>query len=114
MTRRALVTALGASAAAAALLGACGGSSEPATIPTTRPVLTTRVILTTTTTEPVVQRRVYVVQPGDTLGAIAAGFGTSVEAIRTENALEDDILTIGAQLFIPPPTTTTTTTAPAE
>ena len=91
-----------------ALVAACGSTPATEVVPTTSPVLTTAPLnLTTTTTEPIVQRQIYTVQPGDTLGIIAAGFGTTVEAIRLENGLEDDILSIGQPLVIPPSTTTT-------
>lgn len=90
--------------AAAAFAGACG--SEPAVepVPTTLPVLTTlRPQLTTTTmAAPPPQRRIYVVQPDDTLGKIANGFGVSVEALMEENGKEDTLLRIGEQLVIPP------------
>ncbi|HYM53506.1 MAG TPA: LysM peptidoglycan-binding domain-containing protein [Candidatus Dormibacteraeota bacterium] len=43
----------------------------------------------------------YVVQEGDTLGAIAARFGTTVEAIQSANGLEGDVINIGQVLIIP-------------
>ncbi len=90
--------------AAATLAGACGAEPEAEPIPTTLPVLTTlRPQLTTTTmAAPPPQRRIYVVQPGDTLGKIANGFGVSVEALMEENGKEDTLLRIGEQLVIPP------------
>lgn len=46
----------------------------------------------------------YVVQPGDTLGAIAEGFGVSVATLLEANDLSDqDVLALGATLKIPPP-----------
>ncbi|GEM_PF-4439012 len=94
----ALVTLLG--------VASCGDPAPADSIPTTRPVLTTLPFnLTTTTTEPVVQMRIYTVQPGNTLGLIASRFGVSVDAIMEENGLEDTVLTIGQPLVIPPPTT---------
>ena len=92
-----------------ALLASCGdGSGSEVETPTTGPVLTTAPTnLTTTTTTPVVQRKIYTIQPGDTLGVIAAGFGTTVDAIMAENGLDSTNLTIGESLVIPPPTTTT-------
>lgn len=90
-----------------AILASCGdGSGSEVETPTTGPVLTTAPTnLTTTTTTPVVQRKIYTVQPGDTLGVIAVGFGTTVEAIMAENGLDSTNLTIGESLVIPPPTT---------
>ncbi|HCB37431.1 MAG TPA: hypothetical protein DEP66_04340 [Acidimicrobiaceae bacterium] len=87
---------------AAAVVG-CAAAPPADVVPTTAPVLTTlRPELTTTTTEPVVQRRVYVVQPGNTLGQIAKSFGTTVEELMAENGKEDTVLRIGEQLIIPP------------
>lgn len=90
--------------AVVAIGGAC--ASEPAAepIPTTLPVLTTlRPQLTTTTiAAPPPQRRIYVVQPGDTLSKIANGFDVSVQALMEENGKEDTLLRIGEQLVIPP------------
>jgi len=94
-----------------ALTGACGGAETVAPVPTTLPVLTTLPLnLTTTTTEPAVQRQIYTVQPGNTLGLIASRFNTSVEAIREANGLQNDMLSIGQTLIIPPPTTAAPTT----
>ena len=44
----------------------------------------------------------YTVQPGDTLGSIAAKFGTSVEALQSINNLADrNVLSVGQKLVIP-------------
>jgi hypothetical protein len=43
----------------------------------------------------------YVVQPGDTLGAIAATYGVSVEALMAENGLTSEFIEIGQVLRIP-------------
>jgi LysM repeat protein len=44
----------------------------------------------------------YVVVPGDTLGSIAAKFGTNVEALQSINNLADrNLLSVGQQLVIP-------------
>jgi LysM repeat protein len=95
---------------AAASLTACGDAPEATAPPSTPPVLTTAPPnLTTTTTEQVQQRKVYAVQPGDTLGVIANGFNVTVDAIMAENGLEDTVLTIGQTLIIPPPTTAPST-----
>lgn len=90
--------------AAAALAAGCGAEPEAEPIPTTLPVLTTlRPQLTTTTiAAPPPQRRIYVVQPGDTLSKIANGFGVSVQALMDENGKDDTLLRIGEQLVIPP------------
>ncbi|MDP9251311.1 MAG: LysM peptidoglycan-binding domain-containing protein [Chloroflexota bacterium] len=42
----------------------------------------------------------YVVQAGDTLGTIAARFGTTVEAIRAANGLTSDVINVGQVLTI--------------
>jgi LasA protease len=45
----------------------------------------------------------YTVQPGDTLGSIASGYGISLEALMQANGLdESSILMVGAVLTIPP------------
>ena len=59
-------------------------------------------LTTTTIAAPPPQRRIYVVQPGDTLSKIANGFGVSVQALMEENGKEDTLLRIGEQLVIPP------------
>ncbi|MEW5939042.1 MAG: LysM peptidoglycan-binding domain-containing protein, partial [Chloroflexota bacterium] len=44
----------------------------------------------------------YVVQPGDTLGEIAAAFGVGVDALMEANGLTDaDVLVVGQTLIIP-------------
>ncbi|HEY7269594.1 MAG TPA: LysM peptidoglycan-binding domain-containing protein [Dehalococcoidia bacterium] len=46
----------------------------------------------------------YTVQPGDTLGRIAAQFGTSVDAIVQANNMSDpNLIAVGQQLIIPVP-----------
>ena len=53
----------------------------------------------------------YVIQPGDSLGAIAAAFGISQEVLIEFNNLTDpDRIAAGQQLLIPPGATSTTTT----
>jgi|TARA_B110000444_G_scaffold259118_1_gene301876 peptidoglycan endopeptidase LytE len=84
-------------------ISGCNSSDTVTVIPTTTPVLTTlRPEMTTTTTEKVRQRKVYVVQPGDTLSIIAKGFEVTVEKLMAENGKETTILSIGEQLVIPP------------
>jgi LysM repeat protein len=43
----------------------------------------------------------YVVQAGDTLGVIAARFGTTVDAIKAANGLSSDVINVGQRLTIP-------------
>jgi LysM repeat protein len=43
----------------------------------------------------------YVVQSGDTLGLIAARFGTTVDAIKAANGLRSDVINVGQRLTIP-------------
>ena len=43
----------------------------------------------------------YVVQPKDTLGQIAARFGTTVQAIKKANGLKSDVINVGQVLVIP-------------
>ncbi len=45
--------------------------------------------------------RIYTVAAGDTLGAIARKFDTTVQAIREANGLTTDFLSVGQQLKIP-------------
>jgi len=52
---------------------------------------------------PTAAERVHVVQPGDTLFAIARRFGVSVEALRTANGLPDDRIQPGQVLVVPGP-----------
>src|SRR5258708_2226321 len=47
--------------------------------------------------------RIYTVAPGDTLGAIARKFNTTVQALKEANNMDSDILHIGDQLKIPKP-----------
>lgn len=66
----------------------------PTPAPTPRPT-------STPTPDPQPEARVHVVQPGDTLAAIAARYGTSVAAIQAANGLSGDVITIGQELVIP-------------
>ena len=87
------------------VLGACGSSPSEEPVPTTRPVLTTtRTPLTTTTTIELQQTKIYFIQPGDTLNAIALGFGVTAEALMEANGITDPTtLQPGQQLVIPAP-----------
>jgi LysM repeat protein len=53
------------------------------------------------TPTPAPEPRTYVVVSGDTLGSIAARFGTSVQALKNANGLSGDIINIGQVLVIP-------------
>jgi hypothetical protein len=80
-------------------------SEAPAT-PTPRPTPTPTPQPTPTPTAaptqtPAPAPRTYVVVSGDTLGSIAARFGTSVQALKNVNGLSGDIINIGQVLVIP-------------
>lgn len=45
--------------------------------------------------------QLYVVAPGDTLGAIAERFGVTLEDLKKKNGLSDDTIAAGQQLTIP-------------
>jgi len=45
----------------------------------------------------------YIVQEEDTLFSISVRFGTSIEELMLVNSLNDDLLSIGQELFIPVP-----------
>lgn len=67
--------------------------------PTTVPTLTTEATTTTGSTAPA---GTYVVQPGDTLSAIAKQFGVSVDAISEANGITDvNSIRPGQELIIP-------------
>ena len=60
-------------------------------------------------TDPVV----YVVQPGDTLAAIALRYGVALEAIVQENGIQDrNLIQVGQELIIPTPDTSLPTPTP--
>jgi LysM repeat protein len=46
-------------------------------------------------------RRVYVVEAGDTLDAIAVRYGTTIEALMAANGLGSDLINVGQVLVIP-------------
>ena len=58
--------------------------------------------VTSTSISPIIAPDVYVVQAGDTLGAIAKQYGVTVEALQEANAISDPTrLQIGQKLIIP-------------
>jgi len=72
------------------------------TIPTTAP----RPITVPTTTTVVAPPTTHVLVAGDTLGAIAARFDTTVEVLMEANDLDDASgLLVGDVIVIPPPST---------
>lgn len=77
-----------------------GVDSEDEVVPTVAvPVPTTPPTPTPTSTP---EAFVYVVREGDTLGSIAAEFGTSLDAIVAINEMENpNLLSIGQQVEIP-------------
>jgi len=85
------VRLLGATLVAVALVAvaaACSNGDDPAARATLPPIQTTSTVATTiaaTTTQP----RFYKIQPGDTLGKIAAAFGLPIQAIMEKNQIAD-------------------------
>jgi LysM repeat protein len=69
--------------------------------PAATPVPTPAPALQPTPTPAPTAQQTYVVVSGDTLGSIAARFGTSVQALRDANGLTSDIINIGQVLVIP-------------
>jgi LysM repeat protein len=66
----------------------------------------------TTTSTTVAGGSTYVIQSGDTLGAIAARFGVPVDAIAAANGITDpDSIQVNQELTIPPAGPTTTVAA---
>lgn len=95
-------------------LAGCANEDEPEddTIATPTPVETIPVATdppeapspTPTPTPTAAVSQTHVVEAGDTLGAIAARYGVTVEAIVEANDLSDpDVLAIGDELVIPAP-----------
>jgi LysM repeat protein len=95
------------------LAAACGDDSEP---PRTEGTATPTVIATATpfasipeptivsgTETPPPDEITYIVEPGDTLSALAEQFGTTPEAITERNGLTDEFLFVGQELIIPAP-----------
>ena len=71
--------------------------------------------VTSTSVSPTMAPDVYVVQAGDTLGAIAKQYGVTVEALQEANAISDPtLLQIGQKLIIPKGGTIASTSTPTE
>jgi LysM repeat protein len=74
-------------------------TAQPTASPTPTPAATPTPAPPSPTPAPA---RTYVVQEGDTLGAIAAAYGVSIEALMTANGIQDsDVILIGQELVIP-------------
>jgi D-alanyl-D-alanine carboxypeptidase len=89
----------------AVFLVACGGGSSPFATPSVSPTpfahtLTPSPAIASATATPI--DALYVVQDGDTLGAIAARFGVSLDVLMQANAITDPAsLQVGQVLTIP-------------
>ena len=106
MTRLRLVLFAAAFVALPVLNVACGDDSAARdTLPPIATTTTTTTILQTTTTYP----DVYVLQPGDTLGNVAARFGTTIAELQAINGITDpNKVQAGQKIIMPPPPSTTT------
>lgn len=81
--------------------------------PTATPVPPTSTPTATPTLPPTPTPIIYVVQTGDTLGAIAAKYGVSTQAIMDANGLTDPrLIRAGSRLIIPAPGAATPTATP--
>jgi len=112
VTRIRLVLLAGVFVALPVINVACGDDSVARdTLPPIATTTTTTTILQTTTTYP----DVYVLQPGDTLGKVAAMFGTTIAELQAINGITDpNKVQAGQTIKMPPPPTTiagATTTA---
>lgn len=99
--------------AALLLVSACGGDDEPSNanrpddgVEPTPEVAGISVEAPTPTAvvveAPAADQLTYTVQPGDTVGLIAANFGVSVEDLVAANGLENaDLISIDQELIIP-------------
>ena len=108
--QRLRIPSLAATALVSLVLAACGGGGNDAPTPTPspRPLPTQQPLLNATpvatATEEVQATQEYVVQPGDSLGAIATQFGVTVEAIVAANDITNpDLIQPGDTLTIPAP-----------
>ncbi len=97
----------------AALLTACGGSN-PFDLPTATPTSTANDATATPSPTATPLRVLYVVQAGDTLGAIAGNFGVTLEVLMQANNIVDaDSIQVGDVLTIPGANVTPQPTAAA-
>ncbi|MCP5024866.1 MAG: LysM peptidoglycan-binding domain-containing protein [Actinomycetia bacterium] len=115
MSRR-ILTAAG-NVGLALLLASCGGSDAPAAVEPTTPSIqpTVAPVVVTTTTTTIAGPEMYVVQTGDSLGAIASRFDVTLADLVAVNAITDpDKIAVGQELLIPDGTTPMTTTTSAE
>ena len=94
----------------ALLLAACGGGIDvPEATPTSAPLIApTQPLLSATSvpapTQEVQAAQEYVIQAGDSLGAIATQFGVTVEALAAANDITNpDLIQPGDTLTIPAP-----------
>ncbi len=72
--------------------------------PTATPLPPTPTATATPTVPPTPTPIVYVVQPGDTLGAIASKYGITVQALMNANSISDPrVVRVGTRLVIPSP-----------
>ncbi len=98
----------------ALIAGACSDVTvAPSTegVPTTAPYVVTTVATTTSTIPPIT----YVIQAGDTLGAIASNWEVTVEDIMAKNGLESATsLQVGDKIIIPLQETEETESADGE
>ncbi len=81
------------------------GTPQPtAILMPTRPVAPTSTATATPTATPTSNVRAHVVQPGETLAAIAQRYGVTVEAILALNQFSNpNLIEVGQELLIPPP-----------
>jgi LysM repeat protein len=96
---------IGMGLAAVLLLGGCSGDDEDDLVAPVLPTATATPEPTPTPTPtPTPEAQVHVVESGETLGAIAGRYDTTVAAIVEANDLADpDRLAIGDELTIPAP-----------
>jgi LysM repeat protein len=95
----------------ALLLVACRpGNVSPTATPSPPPsTMTPTVVMVPSTPTPVV----YVIQPGDSLSAIADRYGISVEELSQANDIADpNVIQVGQKLVIPGPTSVPAATVP--
>jgi len=109
--RRSMRTVALCALASASTTGLAAGVAGAATGPTaaSRPAAVHAVLTdaTVTAAAPSASSGTYTVQPGDTLSALAARFGTTVQAIAAANGIENpNLIFVGQVLTIPSGATT--------